>query len=321
MDLQSMSKTELEDYIHTLQEELKKEENKIKQHEEQIHAERCALIEKVKNMEAEEEFITIKLLKRLEEIKAEKADLMNQVEQEEEYLTNTLQKRLQKVQQEKIELENKLETEEEFIVNHLQKQLEELLSEKNMLQQLGEENSASIENRKLRSELESFKQATNKKIQILNTQNKKLQEELIDWQNKHRSEDISPKFELERDSEDEAASLPNVNPPRESRPVSAYRNDYIKKGWFNVKQNDEQESPQYLVLTLKEIVGFEREKDRIPEGANITSIQLDKVSNVVVKDGGISIQDKGGNYYHIQGPDSDLWSKLIISLLPNPYSL
>jgi len=135
----------------------------MKQYEDQIHHERCVLIEKVKDMEAEEEFITIKLLKRLEEIKSEKANLMNQVEQEEEYLTNTLQKRLQKVQQEKIALENKLEVEEEFIVNHLQKQLEELLSEKNMLQQLGEESSATIENRKLRSELESFKQASNKK--------------------------------------------------------------------------------------------------------------------------------------------------------------
>jgi len=272
-------------------------------------------------MEAEEEFITIKLLKRLEEIKSEKSQLMNQVEQEEEYLTNTLQKRLEKVQQEKIALENKLETEEEFIVNHLQKQLEELLSEKNMLQQLGEETSATIENRKLRSELESFKQATNKKIQILTTQNKKLHDELNDWQNKLESNTNPLKFELERDSEDESPLTNNIIPHPESRPLSSYRNDYLKKGWFQVKQNDEQESPQYLVLTPKEIVGFEREKDRIPEGATITSIRLDKVSNVVVKDGGISIQDKGGNYYHIQGPDTDLWSKLITSLLPNPYSI
>jgi len=318
MDFTSMSKTELEFSIQTFQDQLKTEEDKIKLLEHQIHHERAALIEKVKDMEAEEEFITIKLLKRLEEIKSEKAHLMNQVEQEEEYLTNTLQKRLQKVQQEKIALENKLEIEEEFIVNHLQKQLEELLSEKNMLQQLGEESSATLENRKLRSELESFKQQTNKKIQILNAQNSKLKEELIEWQSK--CENSTTKFELERDSEDE--TLPeDDNPPVESRPVSAYRNDYIKKGWFNVKQNDDDISPQYLVLTQKEIVGFEREKDRSPEGATLTSIQLDKVSNVVVKDGGISIQDKGGNYYHIQGTDTDLWSKLITSLLPNPYSL
>jgi chromosome segregation ATPase len=318
MDFTSMSKTELEFSIQTFQDQLKTEEDKIKLLEHQIHHERAALIEKVKDMEAEEEFITIKLLKRLEEIKSEKAHLMNQVEQEEEYLTNNLQKRLEKVQQEKIELENKLELEEEMIVNHLQKQLEELLSEKSVLQQLGEESSATIENRKLRSELESFKQATNHKIQHLTAQNSKLQEDLIEWQSK--CEDLSTtKFELERESEDE--TLPeDENPPVESRPVSAYRN-CIQKGWFNVKQNDDEESPQYLVLTPKEIVGFEREKDRIPEGATLTTIQLEKVSNVVVKDGGISIQDKGGNYYHIQGTDTNLWSKLISSLLPNPYSL
>jgi len=110
--------------------------------------------------------------------------------------------------------------------------------------------------------------------------------------------------------------LPDEHPHHESKPVSAYRNDFIKKGWFKVKQNDEQESSQYLILTQNEIVGFEREKDRIPEGATITEILLDKVSNVVVFHGGISIQDKGGNYYHIQGTDTELWSKLITSLLP-----
>jgi len=183
-----------------------------------------------------------------------------------------------------------------------------------MLQQLGEETSATIENRKLRSELESFKQASSKKIQILTTQHKKLQEELIEWQNKVEEISFSPKFELERESEDE--TLPDEHPHHESKPVSAYRNDFIKKGWFKIKQNDEQESSQYLILTQNEIVGFEREKDRIPEGATITEILLDKVSNVVVKDGGISIQDKGGNYYHIQGTDTELWSKLITSLLP-----
>jgi len=315
-----MNKTELESYIQTLQEDLKKEENKIKNSENHIHHEQDSLIEKVKDMEAEEEFITIKLLKRLEEIKSEKAHLMNQVEQEEEYLTNTLQKRLEKVQQEKIDLENKLETEEEYIVNHLQKQLEQVLAEKNKLQQLGEENSVTVENRKLRAELESFKQSMNKKIQVLNAQNIKLKDELNNWKMKFQ-EFSSPKFELERDSEDELPNDDDDIPHSEPRPLSAYRYDYIQKGWFNVTQNDELVSPQYLVLTEKEIVGFEREKDRMPDGATLSSIQLDKVSNVVVKDGGISIQDKGGNYYHIQGPDSDIWSKLITNLLPNPYSL
>jgi len=47
--------------------------------------------------EAQEEFITNKLIKKLEKIKNEKLDLAMKIEQEEEYLTNNLQKRLCKV--------------------------------------------------------------------------------------------------------------------------------------------------------------------------------------------------------------------------------
>jgi len=314
-----MNQNELRDYIHQLEEQLKLEENKVKQLEDQVHHERVALIEKVKDAEAEEEFITIKLLKRLEDIKSEKANLMSQVEQEEEYLTNTLQKRLQKVQQEKVALENRLETEEEFIVNQLQKQLEQLLYEKNMLQNLEEETSATIENRKLRSELESFKQSTEKKIHSLNTQNKKLQEELLDWQSKYEDMSVSQKFELERESENEDESFQNDDsPPRESRPTRTSVRNCIKKGWFNLRENDEEVSHQFLLLTEKEIVGFDRENtELISDAAPLTTIHLDKISNVVVKDHGLSIQDKGGNYYHLQGPDSDVWSKLITTLLPS----
>jgi Fe-S-cluster containining protein len=50
-----------------------------------------------KQVEQEEEFITNKLMKRLEQLKKEKQVLANEVEQEEEFLTNTLQKRLEKV--------------------------------------------------------------------------------------------------------------------------------------------------------------------------------------------------------------------------------
>jgi len=64
-------------------------------------------------------------------------------------------------------------------------------------------------------------------------------------------------------------------------------------------------------------LGFEHENvDRIPEDAVLITIPLDKVSNVVLKDDGLAVQDKGGNYYHFNGPDSGTWRKLINSLLP-----
>ena len=48
-------------------------------------------------VEQEEEAITNRLMKRLEQLKREKQALANEVEQEEEFLTNTLQKKLDKV--------------------------------------------------------------------------------------------------------------------------------------------------------------------------------------------------------------------------------
>ena len=74
-------------------------------------------------VEQEEEFITNKLMKRLEQLKNEKQTLANEVEQEEEYLINNLQKRLTKVHTEKVDLEKQLETEQEYIVNKLQKKV------------------------------------------------------------------------------------------------------------------------------------------------------------------------------------------------------
>ena len=56
-------------------------------------------------MEAEEESITLALMKRLSTLKKEKEDLAVEVEREEEHLTNKLMKRLAMLRREKIELE------------------------------------------------------------------------------------------------------------------------------------------------------------------------------------------------------------------------
>jgi coiled-coil domain-containing protein 6 len=86
-----------------------------------------------KQVEQEEEFITNKLMKRLEQLKKEKQTLATEVEQEEEYLVNTLQKRLDKLNKEKVDLEAQLETEQEHITNQLHKKLAELTLEKHRL--------------------------------------------------------------------------------------------------------------------------------------------------------------------------------------------
>lgn len=49
------------------------------------------------NAQQEEEFITNRLTKRLDDLKHEKEAIIKQVEAEEEHLTNTLQKRLRTV--------------------------------------------------------------------------------------------------------------------------------------------------------------------------------------------------------------------------------
>jgi hypothetical protein len=82
--------------------------------------------------EQEEEYITNKLTRKIQELAREKTELLLKVEAEEEMITNTLQRKLNKVnhmpklrlqlQKEKIEMENALEMEQEFIVNRLQKQ-------------------------------------------------------------------------------------------------------------------------------------------------------------------------------------------------------
>jgi chromosome segregation ATPase len=82
------------------------------------------------HIEAEEEYIANKLIKRLTELKEEKERLAVQIEQEEEYLTNNLQQKLEQLRREKVNIENQLEQEQEFIVNRLQRQLDELRAEK-----------------------------------------------------------------------------------------------------------------------------------------------------------------------------------------------
>jgi len=69
----SMTCEELEKYIINTQEILEETSKQNTQSESLVHHEKSVLIEKVKKAETEEEFITNKLLKRLEDLKADRA--------------------------------------------------------------------------------------------------------------------------------------------------------------------------------------------------------------------------------------------------------
>ena len=68
---------------------------------EDLKAARQAALVMQTAVEQEEEFMTNKLLKRLGELKREKAELATQVEQEEEFLSNTLGRKLEAARKEK----------------------------------------------------------------------------------------------------------------------------------------------------------------------------------------------------------------------------
>jgi len=82
--------------------------------------------------EQEEEFITNRLLGRLEGLKGERVALAKQVEAEEDFLVNTLQRRLAKLNKEKAAVEAKLQGEQDSAAT-LQRRLAELSEEKKRL--------------------------------------------------------------------------------------------------------------------------------------------------------------------------------------------
>jgi len=125
-DIQMMGEEQLRVELRKARTELLKEKQKRIIAEEQLQTLRVSTAEAVQQVEAEEEFITNTLMKRLSQLKQEKEKLALQIEEEEEFLTNTLQMKLDKLKREKIEIESQMEQEQEYIVNKLQRQLDEL---------------------------------------------------------------------------------------------------------------------------------------------------------------------------------------------------
>jgi coiled-coil domain-containing protein 6 len=163
-----------------------------------------------KQVEQEEEFITNKLMKRLQQLKDEKQTLANEVEHEEEYLVNTLQKRLQKLNGEKVDLENQLEMEQEYIVNKLQKTLEEL---KQQQQRLNQE-KVDLENQ-LEAEQEYIVNKLQKQVDGLAKEKANLQQEKADLRRHVRELAVSAehlykeKIRIEAEKEMEEESIVN----------------------------------------------------------------------------------------------------------------
>jgi len=126
---------DLQQEVVQLREQLTRETRRANNAIEELRVAREQNLAVHKQVEQEEEYITNKLMKRLEQLKKEKQLLANEVEQEEEFLTNTLHKKLEKLMKEKEQMENQLEAEQEYVVNKLQKKLEDLNHEKASMNQ------------------------------------------------------------------------------------------------------------------------------------------------------------------------------------------
>eukprot|EP00916_Digyalum_oweni_P018461 GHVL01030928.1.p1 GENE.GHVL01030928.1~~GHVL01030928.1.p1 ORF type:complete len:416 (-),score=123.53 GHVL01030928.1:184-1431(-) len=86
-------------------------------------------------LEEEEEFLTNKLMRRIEELHKEKASILQQVEEEEKRLSEEFNIKMQAAVKQRESFENQLEYEQEFIVNKLQKQIKQIQEEKQNLQE------------------------------------------------------------------------------------------------------------------------------------------------------------------------------------------
>eukprot|EP00347_Sterkiella_histriomuscorum_P018604 403344881 len=85
------------------------------------------------SLEAEEDFISNKLVQKLEQVQKEKLDIQRKVQQEEEHIQNYLHRKLQEINRERLEIEQQLEDEQNFLLSTLNKQLREVNQRKEAL--------------------------------------------------------------------------------------------------------------------------------------------------------------------------------------------
>lgn len=182
-----MSKEQLEKRIESLIQEnrvLKIEIETYKLRVRQLQEENKELRKASVNIQAraeqEEEYISNKLLKKIQSLKKEKETLANNYEREEEYLTNDLSRKLNQLRNEKVQLEQTLEQEQEHMVNKLMRKIEKLEAEtsakQSNLEQLRRE-KIELENT-LEQEQESLVNRLWKRMERLEAEKRLLQEKL-----------------------------------------------------------------------------------------------------------------------------------------------
>ncbi|KAG2447788.1 hypothetical protein HYH02_007245 [Chlamydomonas schloesseri] len=176
-ELAALSKEELVVKYKKLNEQADHERRRADGLQEELRLAREHNIAVQKQIEQEEEYITNKLMKRLDQLKREKAVLASEVAQEEEFLANTLQKRLDKLAKEKVDLENRLEAEQEYVVNKLRKAIEQLSVEKSKLMS----EKVELENQ-LECEQEYILNRLQKQVDKLASDKLSLQKEKADLQ-------------------------------------------------------------------------------------------------------------------------------------------
>ncbi|RMZ97579.1 coiled-coil domain-containing 6-like [Brachionus plicatilis] len=153
---------------------------RVKQLQEENKDLRKASVNIQARAEQEEEYISNKLLKKIQSLKKEKELLANNYEREEEYLTNDLSRKLSQLRSEKVQLEQTLEQEQEHMVNKLMKKIEKLEAEtsakQSNLEQLRRE-KIELENT-LEQEQESLVNRLWKRMERLEAEKRMLQEKL-----------------------------------------------------------------------------------------------------------------------------------------------
>jgi len=323
----------LKNLVDELRRKVQEMEQKLAQ---QTLTARQAQIEEQQRIEAEEEFITNNLLKKLEKVQGEKHELLWQLEREEEYLTNTLQKKFSKLQKEKIDLENRLEQEEEYIVHKLQLQLTKMLEEKHELERQIEENGPvelQIDFANVRlSKMADTEKKMKQQLKDLQHKNFILEQKLNEYQT---DLEVVTTIQIELEREVEITQEKKFNTGEltcggECSPIVRSRNSslshssppgvrVIKQQWLAVTichrkdQSNAFSEKLFFVLTDDGFLrGFENEHKPTPK----LEINMDLASNIEWEGDVVSLDDK--DHFKFTYPDHKIardWFSLLKEFL------
>jgi len=211
------------------------------------------------------------------------------------------------------------------------------------------ESIAGIELRKVKLELEDYRRKKDRQINQLQAENNELQEQLAQHKAKYATLSTQ-KLELERETElrEEHTFNTQIMPSPMARPRvrtasnrtpksltqkanlanpltvvfsprdrSIYRN-VLKKGWFLVQEDGEDECEQFFSLNEEALLGYASESiDALPADSILTRINFDVVANLSNHNTHFIIKLKNGHQYRFTGPEAGSWCKTIKELLPD----